>query len=513
MTKKNKNKVAARARQANGGNYQSHLRAVGGGGDVKPLGFFEIISNAIRQAHPTAKLSFDDPTKRLDVRVGPHSFAFLTPHNVEPAWPVAGWNETETAVESERQERGWDCTSIDDVLTVLRWPNAPPSGAFTSVNEIRDDYENPSKHVWARAVGDALRSAFQCEGCTARIYVNFGETVEEVARMGFANWRSRQSGAIPQARTNTRSMGVAAIPPQCGAVAEVEAPATDEASVVTAAAEKTGKRAAHIPNREQRARELEPVAESPPSPELPRGPIYILPQVYEGARRLFERRPETPSFTTSVNSYKLVDDRIGPNGEVAMVPLLDITFVEDTPAHWWFDNALAFIDGELYDGPRPVQAVLLDTEQGRKRLSEIIVAQIRSEQPWFAEKLTHFRVKSGFQRGDNLIVVVSLALVDEQEKEFGEIVQALQEAEGQASIAMATAALTPGSKTPPIRRAIALARIALASVQAAAETDRQKALAQRALGYEKKWRRDEESLDRIEARNQGLLLPIMNQRN
>jgi hypothetical protein len=229
MTKKNKNKVAARARkEAHGGKYQSHLRAVGGG-DGKPLGLFEIISDAIREAYPHAKLSFDDPMKRLDVRIGVYDFAFLTPHNSEPEWPVTAWKDAKSD-EDFRDRGSWDCMSIDDVLTVLRWPDARPSGSYTSVNEIRDDYENPSKHVWARVGGNALEALFKCEGCEANVHVRFGDTVEEMARMGYQNWRDREAGALKRPNTITRSMSVGFIPPQCSGDTKLRAAATDEAS-------------------------------------------------------------------------------------------------------------------------------------------------------------------------------------------------------------------------------------------------------------------------------------------
>lgn len=176
---------------------------------------FGVLSKAIRLAHPHVVLRFVDADKRLEVELGLDSFAFVTPRNAVPAWPVVAWKE-EPGVDW-RDRGGWECHNVDDVLTVLRWPIAEPSRGFTSVNEIRDKYENPAKHDWVHAGGNALRSAFECRACKARIYVEFGETIEEVARMGHENWRERKAGTNRKGplRALTRSMGVAAIPPQC----------------------------------------------------------------------------------------------------------------------------------------------------------------------------------------------------------------------------------------------------------------------------------------------------------
>jgi hypothetical protein len=218
----------------------------------------------------------------------------------------------------------------------------------------------------------------------------------------------------------------------------------------------------------------------------------VLSQIVRAARRLLERRPDTRVFTTAVNSLKLVDDRIGVNGEVALVPLVDVRFVEDHPSQWYFDGEVAFILGDLYDGPRRVGAEAFETNEARDRLAEIIVETM---DPWLRSVLGHFSVSGGIQRGDNLIAKVSLSVIDKQDEAFGELVRALQHADGQVSL----------QRT---RAAIAAAREALARVEKAAETSRQKRLAKRALGYEEHWKRIEESLTRIEALDRGEFLPV-----
>lgn len=237
-----------------------------------------------------------------------------------------------------------------------------------------------------------------------------------------------------------------------------------------------------------------PRVEEPPKPpsRTAKGEVYVLSQIVEAAHDLLERRPQTRIFTTSVNSLKIVDDRVGLNGEVAQVPLVDVEFVEDRPGQWYFDGEIAFIVGELYDGAKPVGGKTFETKEGRARLAAIIV---ESMDPWFRSILGHFSVRSGVQRGDNLIFEVSLSVIDKQEEAFGELVLALQHADGGVSL----------QRT---RTAIAKAREALARVQDAAETPRQIKLAKRALGHEEHWKRIEESLTRIEAMDRGVFLPI-----
>ncbi len=93
---------------------------------------------------------------------------------------------------------------------------------------------------------------------------------------------------------------------------------------------------------------------------------------------------------------------------------------------------------------------------------------------------------------------------EEQEDAFADLVVALERANGQ--VTMAT--LGSGNGNEPIRAAIRTARELLERVQLAAETPRQKRLAKRALGYEAHWKRTEESLDRIEAMDRGIFLPV-----
>lgn len=215
MTKKNAKKLAARARQAaNGGNYQHHLRTVGGLNDApKPPGFFEAIMEAVGRMYPDAALTFEDRFKRLTVKIGTHTMAFVTPYNAEPEWPVMAWNETPPQV----PHRAWNCEGLDDIITVLRWPAVVPSKARTSVNELRDDHENPSRHSWVRLDGNYVWSSYECRGCKLRLRVQtHGETPEEVAHMGHENWRRREAGTFAQnPGAITRSMQVGFIPPKC----------------------------------------------------------------------------------------------------------------------------------------------------------------------------------------------------------------------------------------------------------------------------------------------------------
>lgn len=242
MTKKNAKKRAARARQgANGGKYENHLRNVGGiVNNAEPVGLFDAISREILKAHPDAKLNFVDADKRLAVHLGGIEFAVVTPHNVAPEWPVYVWNESLRGVGKDdprlegqdpemvlhlrrllrRRGYEWRCETVDDILTALRWPDVLPSGPFASVNEIHDNQENPSKHVWVRSPRarhpEPLTTTYECAGCDAHIYVRFQEDPDEVARVGFDNWRERQSPKSRRGSTTlTRTMGVAAITPQC----------------------------------------------------------------------------------------------------------------------------------------------------------------------------------------------------------------------------------------------------------------------------------------------------------
>lgn len=113
----------------------------------------------------------------------------------------------------------WDCENIDDLLTVLRWPNARPSRPLASPNEIRDNLENDAKHVWEPSPNThpmaPLVGTVQCRNCMARLYIHMGERVEQVARMGFDNWRKMQTGRLRGGSSLSRSMEVAAIPPRC----------------------------------------------------------------------------------------------------------------------------------------------------------------------------------------------------------------------------------------------------------------------------------------------------------
>lgn len=227
------------------------------------------------------------------------------------------------------------------------------------------------------------------------------------------------------------------------------------------------------------------------------GHIYAPEQIVQATRALIAKRPESHIFTAEVNSLKADgSDLVGPNGEVAEIDLVEVTFKEHR-TDWYFDGAIAFIDGELWDGPTRVDASFLKTDEGKARLTKSILG---SFDRWFVEQLRFFEVKRGFQNGTNLVVVVTLAIKDDQERDFIARSLALQKANTLASIEMSKGALNVDDATGPKRAAIAAAREALEQVKAAAVRDRQVALVKRAEGHEKTWRLWEESLDRIESR-------------
>lgn len=178
--------------------------------------------------------------------------------------------------------------------------------------------------------------------------------------------------------------------------------------------EKTGKRArgaANILARERLASATRLAIAAPTSPttSIHEGYVYMSTQIRQAVSRLFDRRPDGMAFTTRVNSYELVDDRIGPNGEVAMVPLVDVSLARDVKGYWWFKGALGFVDGDLYCDGAPVNETLFETVAGRKRLSAIILQQ---EPDDFASRVASFEVEGGYRRGDNLIVLVNIAFRD-----------------------------------------------------------------------------------------------------
>ncbi len=176
-----------------------------------------------------------------------------------------------------------------------------------------------------------------------------------------------------------------------------------------------------------------------------KGEIYDLSQIVQAAQKLLRQRPQTRIFTTTVNSKKDVDDRIGVNGDVAQVPLVDVQFVEDRASQWYFDGEIVHIVGDLYDGRNRVGGEIFETKEGRARLAEIIVETM---DPWLRSVLGHFSVKSGVQRGDNLIANVSLSIIDKQEEAFGELVDALQQADSQVSLHMTRSAIAGSARSP-----------------------------------------------------------------
>lgn len=99
--------------------------------------------------------------------------------------------------------------------------------------------------------------------------------------------------------------------------------------------------------------------------------------------------------------------------------------------------------------------------------------------------------------------------VDEgQERDFGSLVLALDRADGQVSIEMSKLVFGESTDHEPIRTAIKIARGLLSQVRNAAVTPRQKKLAKRAVEYENHWNRNEASINRMDAFDRGILLPI-----
>ena len=182
--------------------------------DAESQGLFEELGAAIAAAHMDASITLAKADCRLEVAFGRYSFALLTPRGEEPAWPVVLFNETGSSPLSPRH--AWECQNIEDVLTVLRWPEAAPARAYASANQLRDEQENPAKHVWVPGGGNILERVFCCTGCAAHLRVKVTEKVDEIARMAFDNWRERQA-RMRRGRpsTITRSMEVGAIPPHC----------------------------------------------------------------------------------------------------------------------------------------------------------------------------------------------------------------------------------------------------------------------------------------------------------
>ncbi len=212
-----------------------------------------------------------------------------------------------------------------------------------------------------------------------------------------------------------------------------------------------------------------------------KGEIYALSQIAEAVDQLFEARPQTRVFTTQVGSLKAVDARVDVSEQVALIPLVDVQLIEDAPGRWDFVGDVAFIVGELYDGPNLLDGKAFETKEGRDRFARAVEASLH---PRLGSVLEHLSIRSGTQRGENLIATVSLTLIDERDDAFFHLVDALQEADHAVS--------TQRSKS-----SIEHARAALAQVQHAAETPRQVKIADRALRYEERWKRFEETVVRM----------------
>lgn len=236
------------------------------------------------------------------------------------------------------------------------------------------------------------------------------------------------------------------------------------------------------------------------------GPIYVLEQIYEAAQALPALTSETHQFTTPVQSYRVSgSDKVGRD-KVATVPSVDITFFKETGefgVEWRFDGALVFAPSQLRDGENPAGVELLASEAGRQRLGEIIK---EATAPWFTRRLMGLDVTSGFMRGDNLVAVVSLIVVNEQVAQFVDLQEALAPALEHLIHEVEQVVRKRSGDTLPVRTAIERARIALERVQAAASTDWQKAM----------WRAGEELLARLEAvarKVRGPLRPSKNELN
>jgi hypothetical protein len=72
-----------------------------------------------------------------------------------------------------------------------------------------------AKHQWQAQPPGEFATRHVCEVCKAVLTVKFGERVEEVEKLAFENYQRRLAGTRGGARTITRAMEQAAIPPDC----------------------------------------------------------------------------------------------------------------------------------------------------------------------------------------------------------------------------------------------------------------------------------------------------------
>jgi hypothetical protein len=221
----------------------------------------------------------------------------------------------------------------------------------------------------------------------------------------------------------------------------------------------------------------------------------MLKQLYEAAEDILHEHPEGPSFLASVLAYSL-PDRSTPF--VPMVPTTAMKFMHDAP-RWYFDGWLAFVDGELYEGDRPVKEDMLSTVAGRTRLADILVQQIKAEAPWLKTRLKSFEVKRGYAYANNLRVEVALSFVDEQVETFINLLQDLENAHAKVMTEGAKGATSLTWSTAAQRTTIDEARQVLAKLETAAVTKSQKELVRNARSrFERTWTRWEGSLTRVE---------------
>ena len=135
-------------------------------------------------------------------------------------------------------------------------------------------------------------------------------------------------------------------------------------------------------------------------------PIYIFEHLSDALSELFARRPAGATYTAQPFNRRHIDTRIGPNGEVAMVPTIDMVFLRDGD-QWTFNGEFAFIKGELWEGDSRIGADLLHAKDGHGRFVRSVRVTMK---PWLASCVRELMVESAYERGDNVVARLALRL-------------------------------------------------------------------------------------------------------
>jgi hypothetical protein len=142
-----------------------------------PPKLLQDVAEQIQAAVPGAQCTLQAPNDQLFVRVGMRTFAMATSMKRATTWPFYV-----TPIPPTTEAGGsWECFSIEDVLSTLKWPDVQPSVRIASVEEIRNGIisEPMRKDVLVRRLGDGPPDAH---------YVNVrfddakGETFEGAVR-------------------------------------------------------------------------------------------------------------------------------------------------------------------------------------------------------------------------------------------------------------------------------------------------------------------------------------------